>query len=150
MIRWPSCFYFSSVLLIASISFFLLIYWTSTEKDSYYLPNFPAASFLKNFLISIVLLSVSLFLISYKNSSNSISPDLVPASDSLSTLSIIASICSIFSAKPRPINGFSSSSMPIAPLPSWSKELKHSLSFLRSLARQGEGGKVRGGGLTHL
>jgi hypothetical protein len=60
------------------------------------------------------------FFMIYKNSGNSINPDL-----SSSTSSIILLISSQLLANPNPIRGSSSWSTPIEPFPELSRESKH-------------------------
>jgi hypothetical protein len=64
------------------------------------------------------------FLIIYKNSGNSMNPDL-----SSSTSSIMLLISSRLFAKPNPIRGSSSWSTPIEPFPKLSNESKHCWSY---------------------
>lgn len=74
-------------------------------------PNSPLHIPIKNSLI-LAFEPLSEFFIIYKNSGNSINPDL-----SSSTSSIILLISSLLLANPNPINGSSNWSTPIEPFP---------------------------------
>lgn len=104
------------------VGFFFLTFWTSTSSSS--ILKLPLVMFVKNSKIFSVFLFESEFLMMPKNSPNSIFPLL-----SSSTASMISYTSSQLSANPSPIKGSSSSSIPIEPDPSSSRELKHSLSF---------------------
>jgi hypothetical protein len=124
--RMPKVFSDSTVEVIALSMYFLRIFCTIMLKLRSPPPRCPDASSLKKLFILEVDSSES-FLMMDRNSSNSIYPE--PSS---STMSIISCTCCLVSASPRPIKGSSSSSIPIAPEPSESKDWKHSLRLFIS------------------
>ena len=86
-------------------------------------PNSPLHIPIKKSLI-LAFDPLSEFLMIYKNSGNSMNPDL-----SSSTSSIILLISSQLFANPKPINGSSNWSTPIEPVPLLSRESKHYWSY---------------------